>query len=744
MKLFELFASLGLETGDFEKGVTKATKKGNSFASTLGGSFQSITAKAVALGNAMYDVSKTLAQASVDAVKSIVNEYAETEQLLGGIETIFKSSAGTVIANADEAFRTAGMSANEYMQTVTGFSSSLLQGLGGDTEKAAAIADMAIQDMSDNANKFGTDIGMIQNAYQGFAKDNFTMLDNLKLGYGGTQAEMARLINDSGVLGDTIVDASTVAQVPLDKMFEAIHIIQTEMDITGTTAKEASETIAGSFNAFTAAWKNTISGMGSDKDMDKLIDDLFETGEDLVTNVMNLLPRIWDNVVESVDSLLDRWDLFHTLKKAYSEGGWKGIWDEATNVLKSAFAEWGPLAFDTASGVLSQILSGITGDTLTADQIKTTLSGLFSQGIAASGSFVESAKSVIGEFYAGLTGEEMTAENVRNFFGGLFTDGQTALATFRNDTLGLIAGVYEGMTSDTSSAQSISNLLGGLFAAGSQAILSLKEEANGLLGSIYNVLTGQEATATNIGNTIGGVFSAGIEASKDVLSTATTFFSDVSDVLGNPDASLLEKVGGIFGAGTTAAASLLTTSTTYMSDLYAALTKDKEGAENIKRIWDDIFSLPKLILDPEGSLEPTYQGSNAYDDVWEYDYRAMVQTMRADPYAYGITEAMAEEWLEILMRRGPGDDVYGQALRDIVDAYDSAEDDDDMSSKDDNESLITAVNDLRTTIDSLPAAIAASMSGVSVGIDGGPLLGYLSAGLARNARQAQFTGSANA
>ena len=162
---------------------------------------------------------KKLGQAIVDVGKQSIGNYATYEQLVGGVETLFKDSAGLVVEYAENAYKTAGMSANEYMDTVTSFSASLLQGLGGDTEKAAQIADMAIRDMSDNANKMGTDMTMIQNAYSGFAKQNFTMLDNLKLGYGGTQTEMARLINESGVLGDSMtVTARTVKDVPFDKM----------------------------------------------------------------------------------------------------------------------------------------------------------------------------------------------------------------------------------------------------------------------------------------------------------------------------------------------------------------------------------------------------------------------------------------------------------------------------------------------------------------------------------------------
>ena len=168
--------------------------------------------------------------------KSAISAYADYEQLVGGVETLFKDSASTVIENASKAYTTAGMSANEYMSTVTSFSASLLQSLGNDTVKASEKADMAITDMSDNANKMGTSMEMIQNAYQGFAKQNYTMLDNLKLGYGGTKEEMQRLLADAEKISGIKYDISSYAD-----MVDAIHVIQTEMGITGTTAKEASE-----------------------------------------------------------------------------------------------------------------------------------------------------------------------------------------------------------------------------------------------------------------------------------------------------------------------------------------------------------------------------------------------------------------------------------------------------------------------------------------------------------------------
>ena len=201
-----------------------------------------------------------LAEKMTDVTKSAIGHYAEYEQLVGGVETLFKDSSDKLIGYAKKAYKTAGMSSNQYMNTATSFAASLIQGLGGDTAKAVELTNLAITDMSDNANKMGTNIGDIQNAYQGFAKQNYTMLDNLKLGYGGTQSEMIRLINDSGVLGEKI---ESLDNVTFDQMIEAIHKIQDNLGITGTTALEAGTTISGSWSSVQALFENILTKVGS-------------------------------------------------------------------------------------------------------------------------------------------------------------------------------------------------------------------------------------------------------------------------------------------------------------------------------------------------------------------------------------------------------------------------------------------------------------------------------------------------
>ena len=257
-----------------------------------------LKASSVAVGNLLASGIQQGTQALVNLGKQALSSAADLEQNIGGVETLFKDSANTVIENANNAFKTAGMSANEYMSTVTSFSASLLQGLGGDTAKAAEIANTAIIDMSDNANKMGTSMELIQNAYQGFAKQNYTMLDNLKLGYGGTQSEMARLINDSGVLGDTMkVTAETVNDVSFDKIIQAIHTIQDRMGITGTTSKEAAETISGSVASMKAAFDNFLNGSGS---VDTLMETITTVAKNISKKIIEMAPKLIDGLVQLI------------------------------------------------------------------------------------------------------------------------------------------------------------------------------------------------------------------------------------------------------------------------------------------------------------------------------------------------------------------------------------------------------------------------------------------------------------
>lgn len=238
--------------------------------------------------------------------KDAVAAYADYEQLSGGVAKLFAKDGATVMEYANDAYKTAGLSANQYMESVTGFSASLISGVGGDTAKAAQLANVAISDMSDNANTYGTDMDSIQRTYQGFAKSQFGMLDNLKLGYGGSASEMARLINDSGVLGDTMVDAASVSEVSMDKIIEAIHQTQTTMGIAGTTAKEAASTISGSLASTKAAWTNTLAMLatGDNASIEKALNGLLESAGNFVANISKILPAVLSGVTGLITGLI--------------------------------------------------------------------------------------------------------------------------------------------------------------------------------------------------------------------------------------------------------------------------------------------------------------------------------------------------------------------------------------------------------------------------------------------------------
>lgn len=292
MELFKIFGRIALKgQAETEDGLDSVAGKASGVGQALLKGIGTFAKWGAAAATAA-------ATATAALVKSAVTAYSDYEQLVGGVETLFKDSASEVQKYAANAYQTAGLSANEYMETVTGFSASLLQSLDGDTKAAAEKANVAITDMSDNANKMGTSMESIQNAYQGFAKQNYTMLDNLKLGYGGTKEEMQRLLEDAEKLSGQKFDLSSYADI-----VDAIHVVQTEMGITGTTAKEAATTIQGSVNMTKAAWQNLVVGIADDtQDFDGLVNNFVES---VTTAGNNILPRV-EIALKGVGTLVEK------------------------------------------------------------------------------------------------------------------------------------------------------------------------------------------------------------------------------------------------------------------------------------------------------------------------------------------------------------------------------------------------------------------------------------------------------
>lgn len=303
-KVADAFGEAKEKADELKKKLPSATQAvkalGNASAAAAKGGFKVLETAVGGTITAFTAFSTAAITAGVTIGKTAIENYASYEQLVGGVETLFGDSAGKVQEYAASAYKTAGLSANAYMETVTGFSASLLQSLDGDTKAAAEKANMAITDMSDNANKMGTSMESIQTAYQGFAKQNYTMLDNLKLGYGGTKEEMQRLLDDATKLSGVKYDISSYADI-----VDAIHVVQTEMGITGTTAKEASTTIEGSINAAKSAFTNLTTGLADDNaDIDALINQMIEAAGTVVDNVAPRIIQTINSIVGSVPKII--------------------------------------------------------------------------------------------------------------------------------------------------------------------------------------------------------------------------------------------------------------------------------------------------------------------------------------------------------------------------------------------------------------------------------------------------------
>ena len=398
MDVFDLVAKIRLDSSEYEQGVGKA--KGT-FSNLASGVKTGLTTVAKVGAAAV-----TAGVAGVTALTKMgVEGYAQYEQLVGGVETLFKDSQGAVMKYAENAYKTAGMSANQYMETVTSFSASLIQSLDGDTTKAAEVGNMAITDMSDNANKMGTSIEMIQNAYNGFAKGNFTMLDNLKLGYGGTKEEMERLIKDANKVK---VANGEMADLSIDSfadVSEAIHIMQTEMGITGTTSREAASTIEGSISMMKGAWQNLVVGMADENaNMEVLIDDFVES---VATAAKNLLPRI-EQTLKGIA------DLIIALAPVIAEALPKLI----ENVLPALLSAGVSLVTAVVKGVITALPALYTA---LLDAVKIILVEVFGVSETKAGEFAESINSFFKKIKDGFVALVESAQTEGTFLNKVWT-----------------------------------------------------------------------------------------------------------------------------------------------------------------------------------------------------------------------------------------------------------------------------------------------------------------------------------
>lgn len=430
MELFKLMGKIAIDSEEAEQSLDSVSVKGALAQTKFGsvatkiGSAAKVAGKAVAAGMAAAGV------AMVKIGKDAVESYAEYEQLVGGVETLFGESADKVLQYAQNAYKTAGLSANDYMETVTSFSASLLQSVGGDTAKAAEDANLALTDMSDNANKMGTSMDAIQNAYQGFAKQNYTMLDNLKLGYGGTKSEMERLLADAQKLSGQKYDVSS-----FDDIVQAIHVVQTEMGITGTTSEEASSTIQGSANAMKAAWENLLTGMADEsQDLDALLENFIDSvvtfGDNLIPRIQEMLPRLVSAVSKLASALAANLPaILETLIPSLIEG--------AVNVVGAIIKQIPSLVASIVKGLVNGITAAIPSVKAAG---KNLLMGLWN-GISSVGDWIK--KKVTG-FGSSILG---TLKSV-------FQEHSPSKATEKSGK-NLVLGLSNGITKNSKKAKAI-------------------------------------------------------------------------------------------------------------------------------------------------------------------------------------------------------------------------------------------------------------------------------------------------
>lgn len=451
-----------------------------------------------------------LAEKMADVTKSAVGHYAEYEQLVGGVETLFKDSSGKLIDYAEKAYKTAGMSSNQYMDTATSFAASLIQGLGGDTAKAVELTNLAITDMSDNANKMGTDIGSIQDAYQGFAKQNYTMLDNLKLGYGGTQSEMIRLINDSGILGEKI---ESLDNVTFDQMIEAIHKIQDNLGITGTTALEAGTTISGSWSSVQALFENILTKVGSK----------------LAPTVMGFLQQLsdwmetidWDAFATSVGDALQR--VFDWIQKidftTFFERGMDGVENfleklggliEDVPKIIQTFKDWSPLIAGVAAGfvtlkvamAISSLIDAISKSWnayKTANEGATIAQWLFNAALNAN------PIVLIVTLIAGLVVALITLWNTNDGFREAVTNAWEKIKEVFGTVIEAIKGFFTGLVNV------ISQVWNTIVTAVSGAVDSIAQTVN----NVFNVIVN---TVSSVWETIKNIVTVGIMLIAEIIS----------------------------------------------------------------------------------------------------------------------------------------------------------------------------------------------------------------------------------
>ena len=654
MDIFSLVGKITINYADAVNNIEKVSKSAKGTAETL----EDVDKKAGGAGNSVEDAGQAaknadsgfttwkatlanlastaitkvisgctrLAAKIADVTKSAVGHYAEYEQLVGGVETLFKDSSGKLIDYAKKAYKTAGMSSNKYMDTATSFAASLIQGLGGDTAKAVELTNLAITDMSDNANKMGTDIGSIQDAYQGFAKQNYTMLDNLKLGYGGTQSEMIRLINDSGVLGEKI---ESLDNVTFDQMIEAIHKIQDNLGVTGTTAAEAGTTISGSWSSVQALFENILTKVGS---------KLAPTVMGFLQQLSNWMETVdWDAFATSVGDALQR--VFDWIQKidftTFFEKGMDGVENfleklggliEDVPKIIQTFKDWSPLIAGVAAGFVTLKVAMAISSLISAVSTAWTAYKAANEGATIAQWLFNAALNanpivLIVTLVVGLVAALITLWETNDGFREAVT---AAWDSVKEAFSNLAESIGEKI-------ESIKNFFGNLKDAASEKFSAMKEvvsekfsQIKGTMGTIMQAakdtvsekLQNMKTAYAEHGGGINGIAAAAMEGVKGYYSAGYTFIDNLTggklsavadkfkSKMSEAKQAVLNKVSEIKNSFSSGLGNAYSTVTNILGNIKNKFSSILEGAKNIvsnainriKSFFNFSWSLPKLKL----------------------------------------------------------------------------------------------------------------------------------------------------
>ena len=635
MDVFNLYAKLSLNTSEYEKGVEKAKGGASSLMDVFSGTVLGnvVTDGLRNIANGFVTIGKMATGAAISIGKASLDSYGEYEQLVGGVETLYKDGAKVVEQYAKRAFENVGMSANDYMETSTSFAASLVSSLAGDTDAAAEMSNMAISDMADNWNKMGSSVQSVQDAYRGFSKQNYAMLDNLKIGYGGTKTEMQRLLADADALNAKQGIYTKYSIDSFSDIVQAIHVVQTEMGITGTTADEAASTIQGSTASMKSAWENLLTGIADPEQnfqglMDDFVNSFIGAGKNIIPRIKQIVPTLIDGLSEIVTQLAPYVSSVIMELEPTVEEGLQALFGG----LSSVASELQPIVSDVFSFLGDAIVSGLTTAVENSDfsflldifeNVKTAVEGVVSLiekiapalvtvGAAAKGweigkklqSIVtgfDEAKVAVSLFSMGLSDAEI-AQGALNgtlkaskVLAGLLT-GKISLMTLAQTAAAKAQAAFNAVLAANPIALvvvaigALVGILAVLYAKNEDfrskvnaAWESVSEKVQGVvdflmpyiasaMDSIKNVVEKVVESLVPVAESVGQAFSAAWDLAKTVWSWASAFFSAIVQAIITVFSPFAPLISGIFGAAFAAVKTVWGVATSFFQMIFNVIT----------------------------------------------------------------------------------------------------------------------------------------------------------------------------